>query len=443
MATNAERIALVVELATDDAKDKLGKKLAAFISELAKNNGLSQSGRWTGLAARLADSARAFTDDLAVSVRAIDQGSEALAAYSNAVEAFLSHLDSVFADEWGKDAPWRRISDAPAPPHWQEMRDKLSLALKVQKAEFDRPPADPARKIKHERGPDWKRYDQSVNLVAWLLTSPKAPTDYASEGANNLARLVNEEKVRCRAGSLANVTDGNAVFVEASSSKGQAQLRLVTACLADAITQGSNAPLPHDKTFGIDLLTAIRASPNSYPPRFLEALRQADKSVKGVGKADVIARAAIKFSHALDKFDDMHGTTEGRPWRMAKCNRATSSFAFAFDDGRTIIDALGLQFSYADLWAVLGEAPDAKADMPHPNMAKTSERKSRTGRRSGTGYQRADAPILALMRNAIDADASLNATSAARKFADQAVGASFDAKVDRLARAYRAGGNRE
>lgn len=67
----------------------------------------------------------------------------------------------------------------------------------------------------------------------------------------------------------------------------------------------------------------------------------------------------------------------------------------------------------------------------------------RVGRTKGTGYQLADAPLIEEMRKAIGDDPSLNATSAAKLFADQAKGASFDAKVDRLARAYRAGKNGE
>jgi hypothetical protein len=61
----------------------------------------------------------------------------------------------------------------------------------------------------------------------------------------------------------------------------------------------------------------------------------------------------------------------------------------------------------------------------------------RRGRAKGTGFQKADAGILEKMKQAIDADPALNATSAARKFANEAPGASYDAKVDRLSRAYR------
>ncbi|GLV24278.1 hypothetical protein [Sphingobium sp. Cam5-1] len=68
---------------------------------------------------------------------------------------------------------------------------------------------------------------------------------------------------------------------------------------------------------------------------------------------------------------------------------------------------------------------------------------TRRGRTKGTGFQQADAPLLDEMRNAIEADPALNATSAAKLFADQAKGASFEAKVDRLSRAYRAGRNGE
>jgi hypothetical protein len=68
---------------------------------------------------------------------------------------------------------------------------------------------------------------------------------------------------------------------------------------------------------------------------------------------------------------------------------------------------------------------------------------TRRGRTKGTGFQHADALLLVEMRKAIEGDPSLNATSAAKLLADQAKGASFEAKVDRLARAYRAGRNGE
>lgn len=74
---------------------------------------------------------------------------------------------------------------------------------------------------------------------------------------------------------------------------------------------------------------------------------------------------------------------------------------------------------------------------------KPSERKSRRGRANGTGYQRADAPLLKKMAEAIASNPALNATSAAKLFADEAPGASLEAKVDRLARRFRAGRNGE
>jgi hypothetical protein len=84
--------------------------------------------------------------------------------------------------------------------------------------------------------------------------------------------------------------------------------------------------------------------------------------------------------------------------------------------------------------------PISAPDSPRP---KQSVRKPRMGRAKGTGYQAADAPLIEKMRNAIATDPALNATSAARQFASEAKGASFEAKVDRLSRAYRAGRNRE
>jgi hypothetical protein len=76
-----------------------------------------------------------------------------------------------------------------------------------------------------------------------------------------------------------------------------------------------------------------------------------------------------------------------------------------------------------------------------PNVAPTSPK--RRGRTKGTGFQLADALLLDEMRKAIEADPSLNATSASKLFADKAKGASFEAKADRLARAFRAERNRE
>ncbi len=72
-----------------------------------------------------------------------------------------------------------------------------------------------------------------------------------------------------------------------------------------------------------------------------------------------------------------------------------------------------------------------------------SDEKSRKGRAKGTGYQRADALLLERMRKAIESNPALNATSAAKLVASEAEGASFEAKVDRLARAFRAGRNGE
>lgn len=78
-----------------------------------------------------------------------------------------------------------------------------------------------------------------------------------------------------------------------------------------------------------------------------------------------------------------------------------------------------------------------------PDHATPKSSKGRRGRTRGTGYQQADAPLLAKMKEAIVSNPALNATSAARLFANEAEGASFEAKVDRLARAFRAGRNGE
>lgn len=68
---------------------------------------------------------------------------------------------------------------------------------------------------------------------------------------------------------------------------------------------------------------------------------------------------------------------------------------------------------------------------------------ARKGRTKGTGFQRADKPLLERMAKEIEVNPALNATSAAKLVADKAEGASFEAKVDRLARAFRAGRNGE
>jgi hypothetical protein len=82
-------------------------------------------------------------------------------------------------------------------------------------------------------------------------------------------------------------------------------------------------------------------------------------------------------------------------------------------------------------------------DFSSSSTSKKSEPKSRKGRAKGTGYQRADAPLLEKMSEAIANNPALNATSAAKLVANEAEGASFEAKVDRLSRAFRAGRNGE
>ena len=186
MAIDAERIALIVELATRDAKESLGRELAAYDAQLALNRAFGNNRRWLGLSDRLVKAGRSFIDELAMRIRAIDAGSDAMAIYSKAVESFAGHLDHIFHDHWAKDAPWRRNKDAPPPTVWQSEKNQLELALKVQQAEFGSEPASAGQRAK---GPQWKRFDEAVNLVAWLLTSPKAPTDYGSAGATNLARF--------------------------------------------------------------------------------------------------------------------------------------------------------------------------------------------------------------------------------------------------------------
>ena len=96
---------------------------------------------------------------------------------------------------------------------------------------------------------------------------------------------------------------------------------------------------------------------------------------------------------------------------------------------------------WADFIASLSEtaqSPNFAERQPRP-----SDEKSRKGRATGTGYQRADAPLLEKMREEMAKNPALNATSAAKLVANEAEGASFEAKVDRLSRAFRAGRNGE
>lgn len=98
--------------------------------------------------------------------------------------------------------------------------------------------------------------------------------------------------------------------------------------------------------------------------------------------------------------------------------------------------ACDVAINRTDLWAAF---PAAGA----PAQPKPAQPEVRKGRTKGTGFQRADAPLLAKMGEAIASNPALNATSAAKLFADEAEGASFEAKVDRLSRAYRTGRNGE
>lgn len=60
------------------------------------------------------------------------------------------------------------------------------------------------------------------------------------------------------------------------------------------------------------------------------------------------------------------------------------------------------------------------------------------GRPIGSGtFERSDQVLLEKMRQAIEADKDLSVNAAAKKFADEAKGASFDSKVRRLTRRYK------
>jgi hypothetical protein len=377
LSKNAERIALIVELATRDAKDKLGRELAAYNAELALNEAFGNSRRWLGLADRLASSGRAFVDELATKIRAVATHGEALATYSEAVEGFLANLDSMYQSEWAKGAPWRQDKEALPPPAWRSAKGQLDLAFQVQQSEFEQTTNESAIVPEGVKGPQWKRFDEAVNLVAWLLTSPKAPTDYSRAGARNLARLVNETKVRCRAGSIVNIRLGISTSLDSGSREGQSQLRLITSCVADAIVQGSQRPIPPDRTVGADLLSDIRSAPQSFPLQAMEWLKAADKATGKVGKPEEIARAYLAFTHAFDTLEDLHGDTAGRAWRMTSCDRATSSYSFAFGDDGTTIDVMGLQFSWSDMWSALGENPEIESSaVGDSTMAVTSTAKA-------------------------------------------------------------------
>jgi hypothetical protein len=192
MAKDAERIALVVELATRDAKDKLGRELVAYKAQLALNGAFGNSRRWLGLADRLASSGRAFVDELATKIRTIATHGDALASYSEAVEGFLADLDHIYQDDWDKDRPFRR-GDSPPPAAWQGARGPIEMALKLQQSGFDRPNESLARQADNWRVPtasrgkwensdlsEWMTFGEACDLARKFLGSEASDADARS-----------------------------------------------------------------------------------------------------------------------------------------------------------------------------------------------------------------------------------------------------------------------
>lgn len=131
MAMEAERIELTVELVTSESKNRLGRELAIYAAQLARNNGLSNSRRWPGLADRLAAAGCEYIDDLAKKIGGISTSVEAHESFGNAANAFLAHLDAIFQDQWRKSAPWRMGKDSPAPKTWSKIRPDLEKQVRL------------------------------------------------------------------------------------------------------------------------------------------------------------------------------------------------------------------------------------------------------------------------------------------------------------------------
>lgn len=96
---------------------------------------------------------------------------------------------------------------------------------------------------------------------------------------------------------------------------------------------------------------------------------------------------------------------------------------------------LGIQVNRGDLELyIASQRPISGAAGRAPSGdKKTAGNGSRKGRPKGSGYQRADAPLIEEMKQLIANNLALNPRSAAKLVAEKAPGASFDAKVDRLA----------
>lgn len=137
MATDSERIALLVDLASFDAKEKLGRALAAYNAQLALNKGFGNSRRWLGLADKLADAGREYIDQLAEKIGRIASSGDALTAYSTAVESFLQYLDNEYQAAWDQTAPWQRDKAASPPPAWEIARRQLTMAVSLREMELE------------------------------------------------------------------------------------------------------------------------------------------------------------------------------------------------------------------------------------------------------------------------------------------------------------------
>jgi hypothetical protein len=155
------------------------------------------------------------------------------------------------------------------------------------------------------------------------------------------------------------------------------------------------------------------------------------------------AIALAKYTDSVEDFmkylDGIYETEWARvaPWRLDKRAPPPTAWQSVRDRLKLAVQVQQARFAISDETANT-MIISATSTPPVSKLAP----KPRSGRTKGTGYQKADAPILEKMREAIDNDPSLNATSAARLFTDEAKGVSVEAKIDRLSRAYRTGNNK-
>ncbi len=151
------------------------------------------------------------------------------------------------------------------------------------------------------------------------------------------------------------------------------------------------------------------------------------------------ADGAVFMELLYASYHSLPGQDGGEQWAPVYINHAAGDFKFELENSDP-----AFRVTYS-VWGMRFGRTDVEDNFPLAVKASNavSNSKGTRGRTKGTGYQKADAPLLEEMRLAIESDASLNATSAARLVATKAKGASYEANVDRLARAYRAGKNGE